>query len=154
MPCCILLLFNSLQQLRVYIKKLRIHIFAAVVQKNRTSIVRSGFRDRETFVGEKALNKVLFLICLSLQETVRALCCKVSASCLPLFLPHSFSSPFLSPFFPPPALRVIEFIPHGKRTTSGPTTTTTTDTRHIASSAPMLHLWQLWVTMLVFLIPR
>lgn len=91
------------------------------MQKNYTSTVRCGFRDRETFEGENtALNKVLFLICLSLQETLQALCCEVSASCLPLFLTHSFSSPFLSPFFPPPAVWVIEFIPCGRRTTSGP----------------------------------
>ncbi len=124
---------------------------AVVVQQNCLSIVRCGVRDRETFGGENtALNKVLFLICLSLQETLRALCCKVSASCLPLFLSHSFSSPFLSPLFPPPAVWVIEFIPLGRRTTSGPPPS---DTRHVASSAPMLHLWQLWVTML-FLNPR
>lgn len=79
------------------------------------------FRARETFGGVEtaALNKVLLLICLNLQETLRALCCKVSASCLPLFLTYSFSSPFLSPLFPPPAVRVIEFIPRGRRTTSG-----------------------------------
>lgn len=95
-------------------------IIPAVVQKNCAGTVRCGFRDRETFGGENTtLNKVLFLICLSLQEALRALCCKVSASCLPLFLAYSFSSPFLSPFFPPPAVWPIEFIPHGRTTTSG-----------------------------------
>ena len=78
------------------------HNVPAVVQKNCSSILRSGFREWETFAGENAaLNKVLVLICLSLQETLRALCCKVSASCLPLFLTHSFSSPPSPPsFFP------------------------------------------------------
>lgn len=131
----------------------KVHTFCSTLstleQRNCTSITRCGFRERETFGGgNTALNKVLFLIYLRLQETLCALYCKVSASCLPLFLIHSFSSPFLSPFFPPPAVWVIEFIPHGRRTTSGPP-----DTLNAASSAPMLHLRQLWLTML-FLNPR
>lgn len=99
------------------------HIFTDYipVQKNYTGTVRCGSRELEMFGGENtALNRVLFLICLSLQETLQALCCKVSASCCCCFsLSHSLL-PFSPPSFPPPAVWVIEFIPCGKRTTSGP----------------------------------
>lgn len=147
---CFIFCLNS----RTHSPHFLLHNITAVAPKNCASIVRCGFRERETFGGENtALNKVLFLICLSLQETLWALCCKVSASCLPLFLTHSFSSPFLSPFFPPPAVWVIEFIPYGRWTTSGHPPNSLLNTHRVASSAPMLHLWQLWVTML-FLNPR
>lgn len=163
MSYCILPLSNSLLQL--YCLEISgFHFFSILRTQNlhfaphyHSCSVEKSYKHRKMWFqrsGENtALNKVLFLICLSLQETLQALCCKVSASCLPLFLTYSFSSPFLSPFFPPPVVWVIEFIPHGRRTTSGPPPDTHTHTHHVASSAPMLHLWQLWVTML-FLNPR
>lgn len=70
---------------------------AASVQKTCPHIVRVG-----NIWGQKCSFKqsVSLLICFLLQETLRALCCKVSASCLPLFLTHMFFSPFLSLLFP------------------------------------------------------
>lgn len=106
---------------------------------------RCDFISRETFGGENAaLNKVRFLICVGLQETPQVLCCVVSASCLPLFLTRSFSSPLhYSPLFSPPVVWVIDLIPHRWRTTSG------LDTHHLVRLQPR----QLSVTML-FLRPR
>lgn len=73
---------------------LLLHNVPAVLQKCFTSSVKCDFRSGKRLGGWKChFNKVLLLICKSLQEALGALCFEVSASCLPSFLNHSFSSP-------------------------------------------------------------
>lgn len=111
---------------------------AASVQKTCPHIVRVG-----NIWGQKCSFKqsVSLLICFLLQETLRALCCKVSASCLPLFLTHMFFSPFLSLLFPTTCSAcVTHCVPHGQRTTSGRPLRCSC---RVASSSLRPHLWQL-----------